>query len=428
MQRRQLLGSSLGLLALTPPGRAAEPVAPATSVRAPLVRIGYVSPQTGVLASFGQTDKWTLHALSGIFRQAVTFAGERSRVEVLLRDSGSTREGAAQAARSLIQQDRVQLMLASATPETTIPVSAACEAAGVPCITTNAPWQPWFYRPGIDPARGWEWTFHFFWGLDEVAEVCLGLWEKSAAGRRVGGLLTDDEDGRAWAHPEQGLEPRLTGRGFQLVRSAPIDAAGAGLTAALTQFEKTGCQIVTGVLNPPMAATALQTCAKSPRRPRVVTVFKGALVPEAAKALGPLAHGLTTELFWSPDFLHQSSLTGMNCRELANYWEAFTGQRWSQFLGTNHALFEVALQALRQAVEPTPDGIRRGLAKFRLKTVAGWVAWGGSGSARNVGRIPLAGGQWQPQARNGELVLRTAYVAHPEVASTVSELIPWQPA
>jgi branched-chain amino acid transport system substrate-binding protein len=52
---------------------------------------------------------------------------------------------------------KIDLMLVASTPETTNPVATTCEAEEVPCISTVAPWQPWFIgqqgNPG-DPARG----------------------------------------------------------------------------------------------------------------------------------------------------------------------------------------------------------------------------------------------------------------------------------
>ena len=38
--------------------------------------------------------------------------------------------------------DKVDLMLAASTPETTNPVSTQCEIEEMPCVTTMCPWQP----------------------------------------------------------------------------------------------------------------------------------------------------------------------------------------------------------------------------------------------------------------------------------------------
>ena len=42
-------------------------------------------------------------------------------------------------------------MLASSTPEIVNPVADACEAAGVPCISTVLPWEAWYFGRGAKP-------------------------------------------------------------------------------------------------------------------------------------------------------------------------------------------------------------------------------------------------------------------------------------
>lgn len=42
----------------------------------------------------------------------------------------------------LILKDRVHLVVAGNTPETTVPVADQCELNGIPCITDDTPWQP----------------------------------------------------------------------------------------------------------------------------------------------------------------------------------------------------------------------------------------------------------------------------------------------
>jgi branched-chain amino acid transport system substrate-binding protein len=85
-------------------------------------------------------------------------------VEILVRDSQSNPNRAATVAGELVNAG-VSLMLVASTPETTNPVSDQCELAEVPCLSTVAPWQAWFFTRGGKPAEGFEWTCHFFWGL-----------------------------------------------------------------------------------------------------------------------------------------------------------------------------------------------------------------------------------------------------------------------
>eukprot|EP01036_Dinobryon_divergens_P047238 gene47238-63295_t len=99
------------------------------------IRIGYVSPQTGPLASFGESDAYNIASF------LATEAGKN--FEVIVKDSQSNPNRAADVAKELILSDEINLMLVASTPETTNPVATTCEAEGVPCISTKAPWQPW---------------------------------------------------------------------------------------------------------------------------------------------------------------------------------------------------------------------------------------------------------------------------------------------
>ncbi len=108
-------------------------------------------------------------------------------VEILVRDSQSNPSRAAELAAELITKDKVDLMLASSTADTTMPVSDQCELNSVPCLTTDTPWQPWYFGRGATPDKGFDWTYHFFWGADQVVTTFTGLWnsiDTNKTGRR----------------------------------------------------------------------------------------------------------------------------------------------------------------------------------------------------------------------------------------------------
>ncbi len=125
-----------------PPG----PLRPAIAQGAK-IRIGYVSPQSGPLAGFAESDAYNIEAF------LATNVGQN--FEVIVKDSQSDPNRAAAVAKELIVDDEVNLMVVASTPETTNPVATTCEAEGMPVISTKAPWQPWFIgqqgNPG-DPA------------------------------------------------------------------------------------------------------------------------------------------------------------------------------------------------------------------------------------------------------------------------------------
>ena len=139
-----------------------------------VIKIGHVSPKTGPLAGFGEADSFILEQVRGILSQGLQSGGRTYQVQIISKDSQSSGSRAAEVASELILGDKVDLILASATPDTTNPVADQAEVNEVPCITTNCPWQPYFFGRKGDPAKGFTWTYHFFWGLEDVIGTAFG--------------------------------------------------------------------------------------------------------------------------------------------------------------------------------------------------------------------------------------------------------------
>ena len=135
------------------------------------LKIGYVSPETGALAPFGETDAFVVDEIRKMVQGGIQSGGTTRQVEILVRDSQSSPNRAAEVAAELIKSDKVDLMVAAGTPDTVNPVSDQCEINQVPCVSTDAPWEPYFFGRGGNPAKGFDWTYHFFWGVDVVAQV-----------------------------------------------------------------------------------------------------------------------------------------------------------------------------------------------------------------------------------------------------------------
>ncbi|WP_228141835.1 hypothetical protein, partial [Acinetobacter baumannii] len=81
----------------------------------------------------------------------------------------------------LIGNDKIDMMLVASTPETTKPVATQGEIEEIPCISTVAPWQPYFIGRQANPGDPKTWkpfenTFHFFWGLEDIIAVFTGMW------------------------------------------------------------------------------------------------------------------------------------------------------------------------------------------------------------------------------------------------------------
>lgn len=364
------------------------------------LKIGYVSPQTGPLAPFGEADKWVIDQMKSAFKDGITVGGRKYAVQIVLKDSQSNPNRAGEVANDLILKDKVALVLTAGTPETANPVSDACELNEVPCISSVVPWQPWFFGRKGDPAKGFNFTYHLFWGLEDVIANFTNGWKSVATNKKVGGLFPNDGDGNAWGDKELGFPKPLAGMGYGLTDPGRFQNGTQDFSAQIAAFKKDGVEIVTGVVIPPDAKTFLTQARQQGFKPKVITLGKALLFPGAIEALGDLGYGLTTEVWWSPSHPFASSLTKQSAKALAESYETGTKKQWTQPIGFAHALFEVASDALRRAKSLKAGDVRDAVAATTLNTVVGPVKWGGAGPMKNVSKTPLVLGQWVKGTRN----------------------------
>jgi branched-chain amino acid transport system substrate-binding protein len=422
LSRRSFLRLSAGAVAAaTVGGTLAGCAAQGGGANRP-IKIGYVSPQTGPLAGFGAADAFILKEMPALMSQKL---GGRA-VEILVKDSQSDPNRAASLAADLIRNDNIDLMVVASTPETTNPVSDQCEANGVPCISTKAPWQPWYFRnPNVGEA-GYQWTYHYFWGLEDVIAVFSAMWNSLDNNKSLGAMWPNDGDGIAWSDAALGFPPALSAGGFNLVDPGRYQNLTDDFSAQINAFKQGNVEIVTGVMIPPDLVTFMSQASQQDFKPKMVTVAKAALFPSAVEAIGgTLADGLTTEIWWTPSHPFSSSLTGVSAADLAAAYTAETGQPWMQPLGFIHSLFEVATDVLARA-ENLDDkaSIRDAIKATKLNTIVGAVDWS-AGPTPNVCKTPLVGGQWSRGANGWEIQVTTNSTAPSIPATATLRPMPW---
>jgi branched-chain amino acid transport system substrate-binding protein len=361
------------------------------------LKLGYVSPQSGPLFAFGEADSFVIENAKQAFRNGLDIGGRAYTVDVLVRDSQSNPDRAGQVANDLIATDQVNMMLVSSTPETTNPVADACEQAGMPCISTVTPYQPWYLgrnpAPSRDNPRPYRWTWHFFWGLEDIVGVFADMWGQVEHNQVLGGLWPDDGDGRAWS---KGFPAALRPQGYRIVDPGRYQGEKDSFKTEIDSFKAAGAEIVTGVPLPPDFATFWKQAAEQGYRPKIASVGKALLFPAFIEAMGT-ADGVSTEVWWSPHHPYKSSLTGASTAQLAAEYSRATGRQWTQPLGFVHALFEVAASVLQRAGDVNDkQALADAIKATNLDTIVGKVDWTRKGADfPNVARTPLVGGQWR---------------------------------
>ena len=383
----------------------------------PTIKIGHVSPRTGPLAGFAEADEHVLENIQKLFSAGLQNNGKNYSVEIISKDSQSNPNRAAEVAADLILNEEVDIIVAASTPDTTNTVSDQAEVNEVPCITTDCPWQPYFFGRNGNPAVGFDYTYHFFWGLEDVIACFLDLWDSSGAKKTVAGLFPNDADGNAWGDPELGFPKPLAAAGYTLVDPGRYQVLSDDFSAQISAYKDAGCEIVTGNMIPPDFATFWSQAAQQGFNPKVVTIGKALLFPSVIESLGDRGDGLTSEIWWTPNHPFSSSLTNQSAKELANGYINATGRPWTQPIGFKHALFEVVADVIQRADDLDDVGaIMQSIRSTNLSTIVGEVNWA-NGPVKNVTKTPLVAGQWQKGPDGFELVV-TANNHSPQIPKT----------
>jgi len=288
----------------------------------------------------------------------------------------------------------VTLMLASSTSDTVNPVSDQCEVNAIPCITTDTPWEAYFFGRGGDPAKGFDWTYHFFWGLSQVVDTFTGLWNSIETNKKVGLVWSNDADGVALSDKVHGLPPGFTKAGYTLVDTGLFTPLSNDFSSQIAKLKAEKCDIVSGEFLPPDFATFWAQCGQQGYKPKAVTVAKALLFPASIEALGERGIGLSSEEWWSPNHPFKSGLTGQSAAELCAEFTKATGKQWVQPIGFKHALLEVAIDVLKRTKTiDDPKSIMEAIAATDYQSIVGPVSWK-KGPVKNVSTTPLVGGQW----------------------------------
>ena len=356
------------------------------------IRMGYITPETGPLGLFGETDGYTVQkireALGGKLQSA---NGDVYELEILERDSQSNPNKAAEIAGDLILNDEVHLLVPASTTDTILPAMEQAELYETPSISAGAPWQA-----VIMPRGGGEfdWTYHFFWGLDEALNTFVGLWNGLETNRKVGMLFPQNIDGETWGNEEYGLPVPPRAAGYEVTIPGYFQPRTNDFSAQIATFKQAGCDIIGGITYPDDLKTFVTQCNQQGFKPKAVTVAAALLFPGSVEAMGPLGNGMTTEVWWTPAFPFKSSITGQTSREIADQWESEQNRQWTQPLGYSHSVLEVAIDVLKRSADPLDrEANREALAATDLDTVVGHINFSGQ-PHKNVCTTPIFGGQW----------------------------------
>ena len=399
--RRRLMKAS----AVTGAALVASPIFSPAVWGSKSIKLGYVSPQTGPLAAFADADNFIITNFMRSMKGGLKIGSSNYPVEVAVRDSLSDPSRAAEVAKDLIVRSKIDLMLVGGMPQTTNPVSSQCEIEDLPCISTTAPWQPYLVGRQANPADPNSWkpfnyTYHFFWGLEDIIAVFSNMWGQLETNKTVGGLFPNDGDGNVWGDKQVGSPPVLNRLGYTVTDPGRYENLTDDFTDEINAFKAAECEIITGAVLPADFATFWKQAGEHRFRPKAASIGKAILFPEAVQALGKNGNNLSSEVWWSPNHPFKSSLTGMSAKQVAHAYQQATGRQWTQPIGFTHALFEVAVDVMKRTGSVRDsDAIVEAIQTTKLETLVGPIEWDGKNvppfAQRNIAKTPLVGGQWR---------------------------------
>jgi len=181
-----------------------------------------------------------------------------------------------------IQQQQVDVLLATATPETVIPVSAQAEASGVPCVLTICPWEQWYYASS-GAAKSFTYSYMYFLGTQEETALFTRVWAKTSTNHVVGGLWPNDVDGAGF---EKYMKAKLGAMGWKVVPSGGYADGTSDFASIISTFKAADVEILHAVPIPPDFITFWRQAHQNGFTPKIATISKALLFPSAASALG----------------------------------------------------------------------------------------------------------------------------------------------
>lgn len=391
ISRRTLLKSSAGVAAaLATPGLVRSAFAAGETIN-----IGWINARSGPLSPFAEADQYVLGLVNEALKGGVEIGGKTYAVNFVLKDTQSDPVTGSKVAKELISADKVDLVMTSSTPETINPVADACEAGGMPCLSTVAPWEAVYFGRGAKPGAPspFKWTYHFSFGASDFAAVYADQWSKIATNKKVGVLLPNDADGNAIRAV---MIPALQKAGFTVTDAGPYENGITDFSAQISTFMNAGVEIVNSFPFPPDFPVFWRQAAQKglAQQVKIMQIAKAGLFEVEMEAMGDLGNGVASGAYWHRAYPFVSPVTGKKCDELADGFEKATGKPWSQQVGAQMALFDAAIGALKASSNPKDKAaVAAALSKLKVETATGVVDFT-AGPVPNCAATGLVGTQW----------------------------------
>ncbi len=380
------------------------------------VKVGRIVPITGPLASLGKMTPWVDENKLKVVKTmgGLPVGDKKCTISFKIYDSKSTVAGSAEAATKAILDDKVDVLMAEGTPDTTNAPSDLCERYGQPCITSSTPIEAWLFGPDGKP-KSYKTTFHFFFGVPDLVKNHIGMIKSLPGGfnGNVGYLYPSDPDGVVFASL---FDPAFKQQGWKPTDPGRFEQGLPDFSAIINNFKRDHVEVVTGVLAPPDLQNYLQQANQAGFKPKMYVIDKGTGYPDAMQAIGKPGIDILGVNFWSPAFPGKSKFGGWTGQQFADTYE---GENKPLYYiptgGYDDASYDVLFDALERAGSTDRAKLIAALKATDIDTIAGHVKF----NDMNYSVQPLGGAQWRIDEKTGRWVKDNVYNAvYPDVAKT----------
>ena len=199
---------------------------------------------------------------------------------------------------------------------------------------------------------------------------------------------------------------RLEEDGYTCVDPGQYPSHTTDFSNVAAKFKAENIDVIAGTNIPPDFMNAYQAIIGAGVKVDCVTMGKCCLLASDVEALGDLADGIGTQVWWDPTYPYVSDLTGITCPELNEAYEKDNGGRvMPQPAAYAYAGLEMAVQSLAKAGTTEREALRDAIGELDIQTVVGNIKYDQQMKGLRYACTVLCGGQWQ-RDENGQLVLR----------------------
>lgn len=353
-----------------------------------VITVGVVYPATGALAAFGDgTEEMYQYAVDQINEAGgVEIDGTAKQIELVFADSESNATKASEAANNLISSKNVDIMMTAKTADTTVPVAAACERAGVLCLSVDTPDEAW-------ATSDYQVSYHAGFNTENELSAFADAWDLAGvpAGGKVGVMHATDTEGQTMINA---ISDFANSKGYEAVDPGAYTSGATDYTSIINNLKKDNCDAVVGVMLTSDFGTFFSQLKSSGYMPKVVTVAKATLFVADVDSAGAdgLASGLCSEVWWTPNHPYTSSISGQTCQEIGDVWmEIVDGYDYAPATaGYDYANVEILYNVLKNAGSLDIKDLTAACDELNIDTIIGNVTY----NEQHYSVQSLCTGQW----------------------------------